>query len=105
MFLVLLGTGCITDRVTQTVRVADIDTGKPISGATVWKQAWAPIHPFWPLGDRGVTNENGEAQLSRPTGFWFYFDGVCANGYSRVQAETRPSWGSANFYMARAVRR
>ena len=95
----LLCAGCFTPRMTQTISVADVDSGKPISGATVWKQPWAP-HPFWPWGDRGVTNVNGEVQLSMPVGFWFYFEGVSADGYSRVQ---RPEWGSAYFYMARTV--
>jgi hypothetical protein len=98
--------GCLVSRTTETLRVVDVETFKPIGGATVWKQAWAPIHPFWPLGDWGVTDDSGEVRLSRPTGFWFYFEGVCATGYSQVRntgslPRTRPTGGWANFYMRR----
>ena len=70
-------------------------------------QPWAPIHPFWPWGDKGVTNEAGEVKLSLPTGFWFYFRGVSANGYRWIQPPesysptTMPSGVQADFYMKR----
>ena len=47
----------------------------------------APIHPFWPAGDRGITDKNGEVALSLPMDFWFYFGGVDAEGYTEIKDE------------------
>ena len=73
-------------------RVVDIDSGKPIGGAKVWMQPYAPIHPFWPPGDRGTTDSKGEVTLSFPKDFWFYFSGVSADGYVEVEP---PEWSDA----------
>jgi hypothetical protein len=77
-------TGCAT-REPQLYKVVDSTDLQPVGGAEVWMQPWAPIHPFWPAGDRGTTDANGEVTLSLPHGFWFYFWGVKADGYTEVK--------------------
>jgi hypothetical protein len=98
-------TGCQISREPMVCRVVDAADRQPIRGAKVWMQPWAPIHPFWPAGDKGVTNDNGEATLSLPNGFWFYFSGAEADGYSRVkdvEGLPQPPAGTwAVFYMKR----
>jgi hypothetical protein len=87
----------------KVCRVVEVDTFQPIRGAQIWMQPYAPIHPFWPSGDKGVTDANGEAKLSLPTDFWFYFYGAKAAGYSEVDnPEHRMAWPAgvfAVFYM------
>jgi hypothetical protein len=77
-------TGCAA-REPQLYKVVDSTDLQPVGGAEVWMQPWAPIHPFWPAGDRGTTDANGEVTLSLPHGFWFYFWGVKADGYTEVK--------------------
>ena len=69
IFCVIFCTGCLCvnePRQTRVCRVVNADTFQPISGAKVWMQPYAPIHPFWPPGDKGVTDANGEVKLSAP---------------------------------------
>jgi hypothetical protein len=78
--------GCICihePRQPRICEVVDADGFRPINGATVWMQPYAPFHPFWPPGDKGITNANGQAVLSLPWNgdFWFYFSSVKAVGY------------------------
>jgi hypothetical protein len=97
-------TGCCVPREMKLCRVVDVADFQPISGAKVWIQPCAPIHPFWPLGDRGVTNANGEVRLSFPQDFWWYLSGASANGYSEVEAPDPPmenAGASMIFYMKR----
>ncbi|MDB5297897.1 MAG: hypothetical protein JWO31_3880 [Phycisphaerales bacterium] len=77
-------TGCCPKREENLCRVVDVADLRPIPGATVWMQPWAPIHPFWPAGDRDVTDAAGEARLSLPAGYWWYFSRAGADGYSPV---------------------
>jgi hypothetical protein len=97
--------GC--DSYTTTVcHVVDAANLQPIPGARVWEQPYAPIHPFWPRGDKGVTDANGEVKLSTPTSFYFYFDDVKADGYSRLSKDEGenlpyPADNSWIFYMKR----
>src|SRR5947207_15458141 len=85
---ILFCAGCVK-REPQVVKVVDAADFHPIQGAKVWMQPWAPIHPFWPAGDSGVTDEKGEVTLllPRPSDFWFYFSSVKADGYT----EAKPS--------------
>jgi hypothetical protein len=79
-------TGCAT-REPQLFKVVDALDLQPIRGADVWMQPFAPIHPFWPAGDRGTTDANGEVTLSLPQGFWFYVWGLKADGYTEAKPE------------------
>lgn len=74
----------------QICRVVETDTFKPIRGAKLWMQPYAPIHPFWPAGDQGVTDANGEVKLSLPKDFWWYFSSCKADGYSEVKQPEHP---------------
>lgn len=69
----------------KTCTVVDAADHTPIEGAKVWVQPWAPIHPFWPAGAKGVTNAAGETELSLPDGFWFEWSGASAPGYRQVR--------------------
>jgi hypothetical protein len=89
IFGVLCCTGCAT-REPQLYRVVDSVDFRPIERARVWMQPFAPIHPFWPAGDRGVTDKKGEVKLSLPNDFWFYLIVVKADGYTHVQEPDRP---------------
>jgi hypothetical protein len=88
-------------------RVLDADSLQPMAGASVWMQPYAPIHPFWPPGDKGITDAKGEVWLSLPwdRDFWFYFSDVKAKGYSQVDGPSPPvPWPVgvwALFYMKR----
>jgi hypothetical protein len=85
LLICVVCSGCQVERESRIVRVLDRETEKPIAGAKVWMQPYAPIHPFWPAGDHGVSDAQGTAVLSFPLGFWFYFDGADAPGYHEVQ--------------------
>ena len=89
LLTLLLLMGCQVEREPRLCRVVDIDSGKPIGGAKVWMQPYAPIHPFWPPGDHGTTDSKGEITLSFPKDFWFYFHDVSADGYVEVEP---PEW-------------
>lgn len=83
--LLVYGGGCQVQRQVSTFRVVDAADSRPIYGAKVWMQPWAPVHPFWPAGDKGVTDDKGEVRLSLPAGFWFYFSDVNAPGYALIR--------------------
>jgi len=72
-------------------------------------QPYAPFHPFWPPGDKGVTDAKGQVILSLPwdQDFWFYFSGVSAAGYSACHGQDLPGEGDtwAIFYMKRDAAR
>lgn len=87
---VLCCTGCVT-REPQLYKVVDSVDFQPIQRAKVMMQPFAPIHPFWPPGDKGTTDENGEVTLSLPHGFWFYIIIVNADGYTHVQDPDKPT--------------
>ncbi|MCX5662615.1 MAG: hypothetical protein NTW19_23285 [Planctomycetota bacterium] len=86
--LICLG-GCQGAREAILCRVVDVDHFQPVCDAKVWLQPWAPIHPFWPAGDKGVTNAEGEVTLSLPKDFWWYFSFARADGYSQVKHPER----------------
>lgn len=111
IMLLLCCTGCLAvPRETSRCHVVDVVGSKPITGAHVWIQPFAPIHPFWPRGDSGLTNANGDVWLSEPTGFWFYITDIRAPGYrmttnSPERNLPEPDDGSyAIFYMERRAR-
>ncbi len=86
----LCAVGCQTPRSMQLCRVIDDADLRPIGGATVHIQPYAPIHPFWPAAASGVTDANGEVRLSLPSDFWFNFCDVRAAGYSPSKVQDRP---------------
>jgi hypothetical protein len=82
-------TGCQVAREMKLCRVIDVDSLQPISGAKVWMQPYAPFHPFWPSGDQGVTDANGEVKLSLPKDFWLYLSSAEAKGYTEINDPER----------------
>jgi hypothetical protein len=106
VILCLIGcAGCEVTRQTRICQVVDEANFQAIRGAKVWFQPYAPFHPFWPMGARGITDANGQAKLSLPADFWFYFYGVKADGYSQVDNPERLMPHTAEiwwvFYMKR----
>ena len=102
--LLWAATGCRVSREMKLCRVIDESTLQPIGGAEVRMRPYAPIHPFWPRGDAGVTDANGEVRLSLPSDFWWYFSGARAAGYSEVKHPARevpPDGAFAVFYTQR----
>lgn len=87
---VLCALGCQTPRSIQLCRVIDDTDLRPISGAKIQLQPYAPFHPFWPAGASGVTDADGEVRLSLPSDFWFYFSAVNATGYSSSKLPDQP---------------
>src|SRR4051812_48962434 len=86
----LCAVGCQVPRSMQQCRVIDDADARPIVGAKLHIQPYAPIHPFWPAGATGVTGANGEVMLSLPSDFWFYFSDARASGYSASKYVKHP---------------
>ena len=102
----LASTGCRVSREMKLCRVIDESSLEPIAGAEVRMRPYAPLHPFWPRGDAGVTDASGEVRLSLPSDFWWYFSGARAAGYSQVKHPARavpPDGAFAMFYMRRVA--
>src|SRR5688572_11394396 len=103
--IALLGVaGCRVSRQMKLCRVSDERSLEPIGRGEGHMRPFAPLHPFWPRGDAGVTDANGEVRLSLPNDFWWYFSGARAAGYSEVKHPARevpPDGAFAVFYMQR----
>jgi hypothetical protein len=91
ILLLLCCTGCLGPREMKLYRVVDVSNFQPIPGAKVWAQPYAPIHPFWPFGARGITDANGQVRLSLPADFWFYINIANAKGYSQLYYDDHPT--------------